>query len=132
MSGIGMDEVEPSSATSYPDKSLQQEKQAPCYASFPWSRLPRSRDVNWSPLAAVRHQEKSKMKRVEFSTQNHLCWQCRKARYHAKKKKNRVRKEMLQVVITQSMQGKGSFVFPVLAILLSQTFIPLMAPKLFF
>lgn len=46
-----------------------------------------------------------------------------------KKKKTRVRKEMLQVVITQTMQGKGSFVFPVLAILLSQTFIPLMAPK---
>lgn len=123
-----MDEVEPSSDTSYPDKSLEQEKWAPCYAPFPWARLPRSRDVNWSPLAAVRHQGKSEMKSVEFSTQNHLCWQCPKSRYLAKKK-NRVRKEMLQVGITQSIQGKGRFVFPVFSILVSQAFTSSMAPK---
>lgn len=110
MSGISMDEVEPGSATSYLDKALQQEKWAPCYGPFPQARLPRSRDMKWSPLAAVRHQRKSEMKRVEFSTQNHLCWQCPKSRYRAKKK-NKVRKEVLQVGITRACKAKAALYF---------------------
>lgn len=81
MFGISMDEVEPSSATSHPDK----EKWAPSYAPFPWEGLLRSRNMNWSPLAAVRHQGRSDIKREEFSTQNHLFWQSSKSRYLDKK-----------------------------------------------